>query len=264
MTYSSEQLATRIRKSALEMTHRVSASHIGTCFSMADFLAVLYNEVMCIDPQKPNWKQRDRFILSKGHGAAIYYALLAELGFFSKSMLKGYCDNGSILTGHVNSEVPGVDVSAGSLGHGLSIGCGMSLSIKNKGSSSKVYAIVSDGELDEGSVWESILFAPHHNLNNLVLIIDYNKIQSFGRVEEIINLEPISKKFESFNWDVVEIDGHDIKKIYKSLINKNLNKPKVIVANTIKGKGIKLFENDNNWHHSIITKSIYKNILKEL
>src|SRR5258708_6196201 len=162
------------------MVHRTNASHIGTCLSMADLLAALYGQVMRFRPEQPDWVDRDRFILSKGHGAAILYAVLAERGFFPAERLLTYCQDGSALTGHISHHVPGVEVSTGSLGHGLSIGVGMALAAKSDGRPFRVFVMLSDGECDEGSNWEAILFAPHHALDNLVAIVDYNKIQSFG------------------------------------------------------------------------------------
>ncbi|MDQ2100461.1 MAG: transketolase [Tychonema bourrellyi B0820] len=172
------QLASSIRSHTLKMVHRANASHIGSCLSMADLLAVLYGQILKIDPDNPNLPERDRFILSKGHATAILYAVLAERGFFPLEWLETYCQDGSLLTGHVSHEVPGVEVSTGSLGHGLPIGCGMALAAKRDGESHRVFVLLSDGELDEGSNWEAILFAGHHQLDNLVAIVDYNKIQN--------------------------------------------------------------------------------------
>lgn len=194
--------ARRIREHALRMVHRANASHIGTGLSMADILAVLYGGVARVDPTKPRAPDRDRVILSKGHGAAAFYAALAEAGFFEQSRLDTFCQDGSALAGHASHHVPGVDFSTGSLGHGLSLGCGVALGFKRDGKPGRAFVILSDGECDEGSIWEAVLFAPHHGLDNLVAIVDYNKIQSFGTVKEVLDLEPFADKWKAFRWHV--------------------------------------------------------------
>ncbi len=247
----SEFFAQNIRCQTLKMVHKANASHIGTCLSMADILAVLYGEILNINSGDSQWPERDRFILSKGHGAAILYATLAEKGFFPLDWLDDYSQNGSKLTGHISHYVPGVEVSTGSLGHGLSIGCGMALAGKRENKPYRVFVLLSDGELDEGSNWEAFLFAPHHQLDNLVAIIDYNKIQSFGTVKEVLDLEPLKAKFEAFRWSVKEIDGHDHQQITETLkqIPFNSGCPSVIIAHTIKGKGVSFMENQLLWHY---------------
>ena len=240
-----------IRASTLNMVHKANASHIGSCLSIADILAVLYGQILNIDPDNPKLPERDRLILSKGHSAAILYATLAECGFFPKEWLDTYCQDGSPLTGHVSHHVPGIEVSTGSLGHGLPIGCGMALAGKRDNQPYRVFVIVSDGELDEGSNWEPILFAPQHQLDNLVVIVDYNKIQSFGTVKAILDLEPLADKWKAFRWAVREIDGHDHQQIEDTL--KSLpfekGKPSVIIAHTTKGKGVSFMENQLAWHY---------------
>jgi len=245
-------LAKEIRAHALMMVHRTNASHIGGCLSMADLLAVLYSGILCLDPETPKWAERDRFILSKGHGAAILYAVLAEKGFFQKELLNTYYQNGSSLAGHANSHgVPGVEVSTGSLGHGLPIGCGMALAGKRGNKPYRIFVMMSDGELDEGSNWEAILFAPQHKLDNLVAIVDYNKIQGFGTVSEVIDLEPLADKWRAFRWAVREIDGHNYKQIESTLRSTPFEpgKPSVIIARTVKGKGVSFMENQLVWHY---------------
>src|SRR5271154_1686649 len=191
--------ANQIRRRVLKMVHRAKSSHVGSVFSTVDILAVLYGAVLRIDPARPDWSDRDRFVLSKGHACAGLYAALAERGFFPESWLDEFFANGGRLAGHATHwGAPGVEVSTGSLGHGLSLACGMAVAGKRDNLSYRVFAMLSDGECDEGSTWEAALFAPHHRLDNLVAIIDYNKIQSFGRVEEVLNLEPLAKKWESF------------------------------------------------------------------
>ncbi|MBF8267740.1 MAG: transketolase, partial [Dehalococcoidia bacterium] len=187
----SRELAARIRRHVLNMTHRSGASHVGSAFSSADILAVLYSGILRVDPAWPDWPDRDRFILSKGHACSALYAALAERGFFPREGLDTFYQNGSHFFGHVtHTDIPGVEASTGALGHGLSIACGMALVAKRAGSSHRVFALLSDGENDEGSTWEAALFAGHHHLDNLVAIVDYNRIQSLGRVEEVLNLEP--------------------------------------------------------------------------
>ena len=240
-----------IRVSTLNMVHKASASHVGSCLSIADILAVLYGQILNIDPDNPKLPERDRLILSKGHSAAILYATLAECGFFPKEWLDTYCQDGSPLTGHVSHHVPGIEVSTGSLGHGLPIGCGMALAGKRDNQPYRVFVIVSDGELDEGSNWEPILFAPQHQLDNLVVIVDYNKIQSFGTVKAILDLEPLADKWKAFRWAVREIDGHNHQQIEDTLksVPFETGKPSVIIAHTTKGKGVSFMENQLAWHY---------------
>lgn len=234
------------------MINRSGGSHIGTSFSIADLLAVLYGKTLCVDPSDPMWPARDRFVLSKGHGCAALYAALAERGFFAFERLDTFYQNGSSLPGHAShSAVPGVEVSTGSLGHGLSIACGMALAAKRDEQSHRVFALLSDGECDEGSTWEPVLFAPHHGLDNLIAIIDYNKIQSLGRVEDVLNLDPLADKWRSFGWAVHEVDGHDIEQVDEVLFNIPLEKgsPSCIIAHTVKGKGVSFMENKLLWHY---------------
>ena len=245
------QFATTIRAHALRMVHRANASHIGTCLSIADLLAVLYGNVLHVNPAQRDLPDRDRFILSKGHGAAALYAALAERGFFPLDWLQTYCQNGARLAGHVTYGVPGVEVSTGSLGHGLSIGCGMALAGKREKRPYRVFVMLSDGECDEGSIWEAALFAPHHHLDNLIAIVDYNKIQSFGAVKDVLDLEPLADKWRAFRWTAREIDGHDHSQIEQTLAQVPFEpgKPSVIIAHTIKGKGVSFMENQLAWHY---------------
>jgi transketolase len=243
-------LSQNIRKLTLEMVYKAKASHIGGALSMADLLAVLFSDVLIIDPHNPNWIKRDRFLLSKGHACTSLYATLALRDFFPVALLNEYGIDGTFLLSHTSSKIPGVELSTGSLGHALPFGCGLALAAKRKNMNYNTYVLVSDGELDEGSNWESILFAPQHKLDNLILIIDYNKIQSMGTVEQILNLESLSKKFEAFNWEVFEIDGHNHTQIYETFTSMQKNaKPKVVIAHTVKGKGIDFMENKILWHY---------------
>ena len=241
-----------IREHALRMTHNTNASHIGSCLSMADILATLYYNILNIRPQEPLWPDRDRFILSKGHGAAILYAILAESGFFPIDWLNKYYQDGSPLAGHATSHhVPGIEISTGSLGHGLPFGCGMSLRGKREHKSYRVFVLLSDGEMNEGSNWEAILFAPQHKLDNLVIIIDYNKLQGFGAVKDVLDLSPLADKLRAFRWSVREVDGHDIKQLQSTMQNIPFEpgKPSAIIAHTIKGKGVSFMENQLAWHY---------------
>jgi len=238
------KFSNKIRLQALKMTSRAGTSHIGSMLSIADIVAVLFNDILKTRPKKKN--KKDYFILSKGHAGGIVYAALAEKGFFSIKKLETYCKNGSTLSGHISHyKVPGVDFSTGSLGHGLSVSCGLAFSDKKK----RVFNLMSDGELDEGSNWEAILFASHHKLSNLVNIIDYNKIQSIKSIKKTLNLEPLKKKWEAFGWKVLEVDGHNHKKIFEILKNTNQKKPMCVICHTVKGKGVEFMENNNLWHY---------------
>ena len=245
-------LAKRIRLQSLRMIARARSAHLGSAFSMADLLAVLYARILRIDPQRPDWPDRDRFILSKGHAAAPLYVVLAERGFFSAAWLDDFYLDGSRLAGHAShSGVPGVEISTGSLGHGLSIACGMAIAAKRDHKAHRVFALLSDGECDEGSTWEAVLFAPHHRLDNLVVIVDYNKIQSLGTVREVLDLEPLADKWRAFGWAVEEIDGHNIEEIEAVLSKVPFapGKPTCVVAHTVKGKGVSFMENKLLWHY---------------
>jgi transketolase len=234
------------------MVHRANASHIGSCLSMADLLAVLYGSVLRIDPANPTALDRDRFLLSKGHAAAAVYACLAAKGFFPENWLETYCADGSRLSGHLtHHEVPGVEVSTGSLGHAFSIACGIALAGKRQSRPYRVFVLLSDGECDEGSNWEAAMFAPNHLLDNLVTIVDYNKIQSFGAVKSVLDLEPFADKWRSFGWEVREIDGHDHGQIHVALTLGPVEpgRPIVVLAHTTKGKGVPFMENRLEWHY---------------
>jgi transketolase len=250
-TASCSELAKRIRRHALRMTRLSNSSHIGGCLSVADILAVLYGSVMKVNAKIPHWPERDRLVYSKGHASAALYAVLAEVGFFETTLLDSHAQNGSSLIAHVSHHIPGVEVSTGSLGHGLPIACGMALSAKADGIKSRTFVILSDGELDEGSNWEAILFAGHRKLDNLIAVVDYNKIQSFGTVKEILDLEPLAAKWLAFGWAVREINGHDLAAIEDALRQTPFEggKPSVILAHTTKGKGVSFMEGRLEWHY---------------
>lgn len=259
-------LATRVRKHSLDMVHAARASHIGGCLSIADILAVLYSGILHVNPGDPNSSSRDRFILSKGHSCAALYAVLAEQGFFPIEWLKTYCQDGGKLFGHATKNIPGIEVSTGSLGHGLSIGCGIALAGKKTGQNYRVFVLLSDGDCDEGSTWEAVLFASHHRLDNLITIVDYNKMQALGSTSEILNLDPLASKWQSFGWVINEIDGHDVIQIEKAFLNIPFKEdhPSCIIANTIKGKGVSFMENQLVWHYKAPDAHQLEQALKEL
>ena len=262
----SKELAWKIRRDAIEMTHLSNGSHIASILSLADIIAVLYAKIMRYDPKNPQLEERDRIILSKGHAGAAIYAALAEEGFFDTEELKTHYANGSRLSGHVSHKnVPGVEFSTGSLGHGLSVGAGMAFAAKLDNKKHKVYVVLGDGECDEGSIWECALFANQYKLDNLVAIIDSNKMQSMDYCENTIALEPFAEKWKTFGWNVKEIDGHNHEELEKALLEENtMSKPTVIIANTIKGKGISFMENNIVWHYRAPQGEDYEKAVKEL
>ena len=263
---SSTDFARQVRAHALRMVHHAGASHVATGLSMADILAVLYTGVARVSPSEPHARDRDRVILSKGHGAAAFYAALAAAGFMPTSALETFCQDGSELAGHVSHHVAGVDFSTGSLGHGLSIGCGVALGFKRRGWPGRAFVILSDGECDEGSTWEAALFAPHHALDNLVAIVDYNRIQSFGSVGEVLELEPFAEKWAAFRWDVQVVDGHDHRALQESFarVSSVPGRPHVIIANTVKGKGVSFMEGQLIWHYRSPTAEQLRSALDEV
>lgn len=260
-------LARRIRLHALEMTSRGNSSHIGSVLSMADIVAVLYGQVMHIDPSNPKWPMRDRFILSKGHAGAGIYAVLAELGFFPISKLLTHYEDGSDLSGHVSHKGnPGIELSTGSLGHGLSVAVGIAKAACLDMAPYRVFCLLGDGECDEGSVWEAALFAAHHNLSSLYAIVDYNKIQSLGLVSDTLKLEPFAEKWRSFGWEVLEVDGHNHNLIMEAFAPRQPGemKPVCIIAHTIKGKGVSFMENSVLWHYRSPQNEEYTAAINEL
>jgi len=263
---SSEVLAFEIRKLTLQLVYKAKASHIGGALSMADILAVLYNEVLKTDSSNPLSKDRDRFLLSKGHACTSLYSVLALKGFFPISDLDSYAQDGSIFLSHSSHLIPGIEISGGSLGHALPISCGLALAAKKKKENWRTFCLISDGELDEGSNWESILLAPQLKLDNLILIVDYNKIQSLGFVKDVIDLNPLKDKFEAFCWETFEVDGHDhlaLKNVFSEAQNLN-GKSKVIIAHTVKGKGVSFMENKLLWHYKSPSEKQFNEAILEL
>ena len=249
----SEALALKIRRSALQMIHAGRSSHIGSVLSETDILAVLYSDILQVDPAAPDAPDRDRFVLSKGHAGAGVYATLAHSGFFSPNQLMQHYQNGSIFSGHVSHKgVPGVDLSTGSLGHGLSVATGFAMAAKKMQRPFYVWCLLSDGEMDEGSNWEALMSAARFGLNNLCAVIDYNKLQSLTSTTETMNLEPLKDKLLAFGWAVKEVDGHDHDALRTALDVRaaGSEKPTIIIAHTTKGNGVSYMENQVHWHYA--------------
>lgn len=245
----SEALAWRIRRHGIEMTHRSGASHIGSILSLADILAILYAEILRFCPENPDWPERDRFILSKGHAAGALYACLAEVGFFPVEKLLEFYQNGSDLMGHVSHHVPGVEFSTGSLGHGIGAAVGMALAAKQDGLPSRVYTVVGDGECNEGTVWEAAQMGSFFQLDNLTVIVDHNKMQSLDTCEKTLLVGSLAERWQSFGWHTVETDGHDHAALRAALRSRIPGKPTAIIAHTVKGKGVPFMENEVLWHY---------------
>jgi transketolase len=249
------------------MISAAGTSHIGSCLSLAEVMAVLYGAVLKADPRRPDWPDRDRLIMSKGHAAAIAYAALAEAGFIDVRELDQFGRNGSQLYGHVtHTGVPGVELSTGSLGHGLPVGCGMALTAKRDGATWRTFVVMSDGELDEGSNWEAILFAAHHELDNLVAVVDYNGIQSLDRVEATLRLEPLADKVRAFGWEPLEVPGHDISALRQALerVPATSGKPTLVIARTVKGKGVSWMEDKVLWHYRAPNEGELQEALRQI
>ena len=261
----SKDLANLCRKDIIKMTSKGNSAHVGSCLSCIDILSVLYFDILNIDPQNPLKKNRDIFIMSKGHAGAALYSVLARKGFFSVEDLLKHYQNGSNFSGHVNSHlIKGIEVSTGSLGNGLGLACGYAYNNKLIKSKSKIYTLISDGEMNEGSTWEAILFAAHHNLNNLTCILDANGLQSIKSTKDTLNVEPLNEKIKQFDWETIEIDGHNHKVLSSSLKIKTKTKPKFIIARTIKGKGVSFMENKALWHYRNAKGDELINALEEL
>lgn len=247
--------ATEIRRRIISTSHRTRTPHLGSCLSCVDILVAIYFHCLRIDPENPSHPDRDRFILSKGHGAAALFQVLAMRGFYPESMLESYGEDGGVFAEHppAPQDLPGIEAATGSLGHGLPIGLGMALSGRIQGQDYRVIALLSDGECNEGSVWEAAMMAAAQRVENLTVIIDFNKWQATGRSEEVLALSPIVDKWSAFGWDALEIDGHDLGQIVDVLTpgEKAQTKPVAIIAHTVKGKGVSFMEDDNNWHYRI-------------
>ena len=263
---SLNEIALHLRKKIIETSYISKSHHIGSELSCIDILVALYFKVMNIYPRQPKHKDRDFFILSKGHAAKALYVTLMQRGFFSENFLiNEYLSDGGQLGGHPDKNIDlGIEVSTGSLGQGLSIASGIALANKKDNKTNRTFVLLGDGECNEGMVWEAVLFASHQKLNNIIAIIDYNKLQGFGPTNEIINLEPLKDKFKSFGWNTQEVNGHDIKSIITTIENMLLcnNKPNVLIANTVKGKGVGFMENKFESHYEVLDKNKYKEAIK--
>jgi transketolase len=262
-----EQMAARMRKKALALAFSAGSNgaHVGSGLSIIEIMAVLYGGVMKIDPKNPRWEERDRFILSKGHGTLGYYTALEEAGFISSDELLTFEKNGGFLPGQpVMNLDKGIEFSSGSLGHGLSLGVGVALAGKKRGQDYKVYVLMGDGECNEGSVWEAAMAAKHYKLSNLIAIIDANDMQSDGARCDIMAAD-YERIWKGFGWEVVTTDGHDVSRLYETLqTGTRTDMPRAIIARTIKGKGVSFMENNNEWHHSRLTRAQYDAAVKEL
>lgn len=260
-------VATKIRKHAIEAVYSAGSGHPGGSLSIADILSVLYFDVMNVKVDDPQWEDRDRFVLSKGHCSPALYGVLAEKGFFPVSEIKNFRQLDSFLQGHPDMKgVPGVDMSTGSLGQGISAANGMAIAGKLDNKSYRVYTILGDGELQEGQVWEAAMFAAHYKLDNLTAFVDFNGLQIDGDISEVMSPLPIDEKFKSFGWHVIVIDAHDFEQI-ENAINEAKNtkgKPTMIMAKSIKGKGVSFMENDPGWHGNAPNKDQYEQAIKEL
>lgn len=262
-----KEKAKELRKIIFKTIYKGGGGHIPASLSIVEILLVLYNKILRVDPKKPNDPDRDRFILSKGHAAVTLYSILADKGFFDKQQLETFGKRGSILGGHPDMhKVPGVEASTGSLGHGFPFGVGIALAAKMDKRNFRVFCVLGDGECQEGSIWEAALFAPQQKLDNLIVIIDYNKLQAMDRLDNIISLEPLADKWRAFGWEVREVDGHDTLKlegIFRS-VPFAAGKPNLIIAHTVKGKGISLMENVPIWHFRLPDNEEMKIVCEEL
>lgn len=259
--------AKEIKVEIIKMIYKAQSGHPGGSLSAADIVTALYFEILNIDPNRPNWEERDRFILSKGHACPVWYVCLAEKGFFPKENLAKLRKIGGILQGHPDMcKVPGLDMTTGSLGQGLSAGVGMALGAKTKGLQFKTYVMLGDGEINEGQVWEAAMSANKFKLNNLIAMIDYNNLQLDGQCNEVMPIEPLADKWQSFGWDVKEIDGHNMHEILTVFydLKKQQENPTIIIAHTIKGKGVSYMENQLNWHGKAPNEEQFQQAMKEL
>ncbi len=258
--------ACKVRMGILEGVHAAKSGHPGGSLSSADILTYLYFNHMNIDPKNPKMENRDRFVLSKGHAAPLLYSVLAHKGFFDVELLKTLRHQGSILQGHPDMKyIPGVDMSTGSLGQGISAAVGMALSAKHFGNSFKTYAILGDGEIEEGQVWEAAMFAANKGLNDLTIFVDLNNLQIDGSIDEVNSAKPVDKKFEAFNWHTIIIDGHDFEQIEAALKEaETVDKPVAIIANTVKGKGVSYMENQVSWHGAAPNDELFEQAMTEL
>lgn len=268
--YSIEELADiswQLRRDVIDILYKVKSGHPGGSLSIAEILTVLYFNIMNVDPKNPEMMERDRFILSKGHGAPMYYAALAMRGYFERSELFTLRQMGSMLQGHPDmKKTPGVDMSSGSLGQGLSVGCGMALVSKLEGLNNRVFVLLGDGELNEGQIWEAAMAASKFKLDNLIAVLDYNKVQLDGLTGDIMPMEPMVDKWRSFNWNTYDVCGHNLENLIKvfEMALQNKGKPTIIIAETIKGKGVSFMENRYEWHGNVLSSDDYEIACQDL
>ena len=262
-----EKMALEMRKNILDVSLSCKRSvHMGGGLSLVEILATLYGAVLKYDLHNPYWDERDRFILSKGHGVLGYFSALHQVGFIDKDTFFSFQTNGSDLIAHPVMNLPlGIESSNGSLGHGLSLGIGIAMASRKKKTGNKTYVLLGDGECNEGSVWEAIMAAAHYKLSDLVAIVDFNRFQSDGESKTVIDSGKFLEKWQSFGWEAEEVDGHDVKQLYEALTTKKTQDlPKVIIAHTVKGKGVSFMESNNDWHHNRLTQASYNNAMDEL
>lgn len=266
-TYSYEELAKAVRWDIIEMIYRAGMGHPGSSLSCVEILVALYfGDIMRVNPREPNWPERDRFVLSKGHASPALYSVLSRRGFFSRETLTTFRQTNSILTAYPDMTTPGVDMESGSLGNGISTAVGMALSSKLKKLDNYVYTLLGDGELQEGIVWEAAMCAAHHKLDHLIAFVDRNRLQITGTVEEIMDISPLQEKWRSFGWNVITIDGHCFADIFDAVgaAKKVRGRPTVIIANTVKGKGVSYMENVLIWHRNVISDEQYQQAIREI
>lgn len=267
LAYNQRFKSDRLRRKVLDMAYSGSTVHIGCAFSIIELVAVLYRDFLRYPGNNPSAEGRDYLVLSKGHGVMAQYACMYELGWVSDQQISGYFSDGSELKGLSDSRVPGLEVTSGSLGHGLSVGVGLALAARRKQTDQKVYAIVGDGELNEGAIWEALLLANHHKLDNLMVIVDKNDFQAMGATEEVVSLGSLKAKFDAFGFECMEIDGHDEMQIAESVAEawaRSNGQPKAIIAQTTKGKGVSFMEGDNRWHYLRLDAETYARAIDEL
>ena len=261
-----KEIARRIRMDSVKMTNAAHSGHVGSMLSMAEIVAVLYDGILNVDPQNPQMEDRDRFILSKGHAAAAVYSVLAQKGFIPEEWLsRYYCDDGKLM-GHISHKVPGVEFSTGSLGHGLPVATGMAIAARYAKSKRRVFCLVSDGDMNEGSTWEAIMFAAQEKLSNLTMIVDYNQVQALGHSEEVIDLRSLMRKLEEFGWNAIDIDGHNVEEIYETLSKVPLGagKPSAVICHTIKCKGIPAMEDTVRSHYKFVANEDLEAVIKAI
>lgn len=260
------QIGNELRKDIVTMCYESGAGHVGGSLSSADVLTVLYNEVMKHDPARPEWEERDRFVLSKGHIAEALFAVLAQQGYLEKEELHTFSQFGSRLIGHPNNKIPGIEMNTGALGHGVCVAAGMALAGKLNDDPSYVYCLMGDGEQAEGSVWEAAMAAAHYELDHLILMLDRNGLQISGNTEDVMSLKDIRLKYEAFGFNVIEVDGHDYDalKAAFTLARSSQGKPSLLLLHTVKGKGVSFMENVPAWHHGVLNEAQYRQALEEL